>query len=255
MANEQPRILLTNDDGIRAPGLQALAEEIGRLCPDLVVVAPDREMSAASHAMTIRHPLRIAEHAPNWFAVEGTPTDCVNLAFFHVLGERPDLVLSGINAGYNLGEDVTYSGTVAGALEGRILGAPSIAVSAASDADADTLAAAARVARELAEMVIERGLPADSFLNVNVPPQARGFRVTRQGKRAFREGLVSRKDPKGKEYYWIGLAPARWQDDPNADHAAVEQGLVSVTPLHSDLTYYRGIATIEGWGLGEDREP
>ncbi len=254
----RPRILVTNDDGIRAAGLAALAEALAASGAEVTVVAPDREQSAASHAMTIRSPLRIAQVGAGWYAVEGTPTDCVNLGVFHLLGEPPALVVSGINAGYNLGEDVTYSGTVAGALEGRILGIPSIAVSSTADATDRTLRSAARVAARLAERVIERGLPADSLLNVNVPPDARGLRLTHQGRRDFRQGLIERRDPKGREYYWIGLAPSEWEPDPGADHAAVGEGIVSVTPLHSDMTCHRAIPVLAEWALEDvmaDEDP
>lgn len=248
MRTERPRILVTNDDGIRARGLVALAQALDSV-GEVTVVAPDREQSATSHAMTIRSPLRITPHAARWFSVDGTPTDCVNLAFFHILGSPPDLVVSGINAGFNLGEDVTYSGTVAGALEGRILGAPAMAVSADVAADDHTLGIAASIGARVAGRVLAEGLSADSFLNINVPVNPRGVAVTRQGKRAFREGVVARRDPKGNEYYWIGLAPSEWQNDPEADHAAVALGLVSITPLHSDMTCHPAVGAVRGWNL------
>jgi 5'-nucleotidase len=247
MSSSRPRILVTNDDGVRARGLAVLAAELQDNLGDVTVVAPDREQSGASHAMTLRQPLRIAEIEKGWWSVEGTPTDCVNVAFFHILDTKPDLVVSGINAGYNMGEDVTYSGTVAGALEGRILGAPAVAVSADSQADEQTVTDAARWARRFAALAFEKGLPADALLNINVPPRAVGWRFTEQGKRAYREGLVSRIDPKGHEYYWIGLAPARWEPNPEADSAAIEGSLVSVTPLHSDMTCHRAFGELSAW--------
>lgn len=246
----RPAVLVTNDDGVRAPGLAALARALERdLGAEVTVVAPDREQSGASHAMTIRSPLRFERVAESWYSVEGTPTDCVNLAIFHLLDERPALVVSGINAGYNLGEDVTYSGTVAGALEARILGIASVAVSSAPDASAEDLDAVAAIAARVAAEVLARGLPADSLLNVNVPPAPRGIRLTHQGRRAFREGLIERRDPKGREYYWIGLAPSEWEPDDGADHAAIAERYVSVTPLHSDMTCHRAIPVLSAWGL------
>lgn len=248
---EQPRILVTNDDGISAQGLRVLARILGERVGEVTVVAPDREQSGASHALTLIRPLRITEVSEGWYSVDGTPTDCVNLAFFQLLEDRPDVVVSGINAGYNVGEDVTYSGTVAGALEGRILGAPSIAVSSIRDADSALVEQAATIAARLALTVLERGLPGDCFLNVNVPPAAKGTRVTRQGVRGNRQGVVTRTDPKGREYHWIGIAADEWRPDRHADHTAVANGYVSVTPLHSDLTFHRALPEIESWGLGE----
>jgi 5'-nucleotidase len=248
MTSTPLQILVTNDDGIRAAGLPPLVDSLRRL-GQVTVVAPDREQSGASHALTLRQPLRIEMTESGWYAVDGTPTDCVNLAVFHILRATPDLVVSGINAGYNLGEDTTYSGTVAGALEGRILGSPSLAVSTVSSAQADQFQLAADVAAQLAEQVLERTLPFDVFLNVNVPERPGGFRVTRQGRRVFREGLVARTDPKGREYYWIGLAPFEWHPDDQADHHAIAQQKVSVTPLHADMTFHRALALIQSWGL------
>ncbi len=242
-----PRILLTNDDGVDAPGLAALAAAAAAL-GDVTVVAPASDQSGASHALTIRRPVHLTALRPGWFAADGTPTDCVNLAFFHVLDRAPDLVLSGVNAGFNMGEDVTYSGTVAGALEGRLLGAPSLAVSTAHDAGPGEFAAAAAVAVRLAREVLARGLPLDAFLNVNVPRGATGFRVTRQGRRLTKDGLRAERDG-GSTRYWVGLAPSDWHDDPGSDAAAVRDGVISVTPLHADLTFFRALPILEGWKL------
>ena len=255
MTTGERRVLVTNDDGISSPGLRILVERLAAEVGRVVVVAPDREQSGASHALTLQHPLRITEIDDGWYSVDGTPTDCVNLAFFQLMEEPPDVVVSGINAGYNLGEDVTYSGTVAGALEGRILGAPSLAVSAERSATPEQLELTAGIAAHLATFVIERGLSGDGFLNVNVPPGARGYRVTRQGRRGDRSGVVTRRDPKGREYHWIGIAATDWRADPRADHSAVREGLVSVTPLHSDLTFHRAIPDIEGWELPAETVP
>jgi 5'-nucleotidase len=243
-------VLITNDDGVRAPGLRALAaraEALGRV----TVIAPDREQSGAAHALTIRQPLRVEEIAEDWFAVEGTPTDCVNLAFFHLLDRLPDVVLSGINAGYNLGDDVTYSGTVAGAMEGRILGAPGLAVSADPAATAEQLDRAAGYAVQIARRLIEQGLPDGAFLNVNVPPNPRGVRITHQGRRDGRD-LIAGRDPKGRDYFWVGLVSASWKPDPRADHAAVDEGYVSITPLSTDLTCRESKLALDGWAPMED---
>ncbi len=255
MAKNNWRVLVTNDDGVCAPGLHALVEAAAAQLGEVTVVAPDREQSGASHALTIRQPVRMEQLRAGWFQVEGTPTDCVNLGFFQVLDRPPDLVLAGVNQGYNLGEDVTYSGTVAGALEGRILGAPSLAISTSPRATPDDFRFAARVAVRLAELVLTRGLPLDAFLNVNAPPGAKGYRITRQGRRSTREGFQQGRDPKGKDYYWVGLAPASWAHAPEADHTAVAEGFISVTPLHADLTFHRALPLLTEWRLEEGGVP
>ena len=198
--HDRPCILLTNDDGYDAPGLLALVlalEDLGRL----VVVAPDRENSAASHALTIQRPLRVRETGPDQYRVDGTPTDCVHLGVFRLTGGKPPaLVISGINRGANLGDDVTYSGTVAGALEGTLLHIPSLAFSACLDEHGVAeYAVTARFARTVAERVLRDGLPEGVFLNVNVPPATpRGVRITRQGSRTYRAAVVEAADPAGR---------------------------------------------------------
>ena len=254
-------ILVTNDDGIGVPGLTALARAlsgIGRV----VVVAPDRDQSAVSHALTLTHPLRVKRHAEDVYSVDGTPTDCVNLGVFNLLSKKVDLVVSGINRGFNLGDDVTYSGTVAAAFEGRLLGYPAIAVSrSVLPAHArketawpheleETYEAAAAFAAVLARTVLEKGIPDDTLLNVNVPlPPLRGVRVTRLGRRIYTEGVIERLDPSGRQYFWIGGAPPEWTHDSRSDHAAVSDGCVSVTPLHLDLTHDRVMDELSGWRL------
>jgi 5'-nucleotidase len=255
-------ILVTNDDGIGVPGLTALARalsEVGRV----VVVAPDRDQSAVSHALTLTHPLRVKRHAEDVYSVDGTPTDCVNLGVFNILSKKVDLVVSGINRGFNLGDDVTYSGTVAAAFEGRLLGYPAIAVSrsvlpphapresAWPHELEETYEPAAAFATVLARTVLEKGIPDDTLLNVNVPlPPLRSVRVTRLGRRVYTEGVIERLDPSGRQYYWIGGAPPEWTHDPRSDHAAVSDGCVSVTPLHLDLTHDRVMEELSGWRLG-----
>ena len=242
-------ILLSNDDGYDAPGLAALADALSPL-GRIVVVAPDRNLSGSSHAMTLRQPVRVEPMQPDRYRVEGTPTDCVNLAIAHLLkGSRPDLVVSGINCGHNLGDDVTYSGTVAAALEALLLEVPAIAVSRASTPPVDYSAAAA-VARRLAEEVLARGLPRDTLLNVNVPPgEGHAVEVTRQGRRVYGKGVEERQDPLGRTYYWIGGQSAGARPDPDSDLASVARGKVSVTPLHSDWTNHAAREALRGWEL------
>ena len=240
-------ILVTNDDSYHAEGIKALEEGL-RALGRVVVVAPDRDRSAAAHALTLRHPLRPRAHGPDHWSVDGTPTDCVNLGVLGLVDARPDLVVSGINSGLNLGDDVTYSGTVAAAIEGTVLGVPSIAMS--QDGPPFDYPAGARIAARISALVLERGLPRDTFLSVNVPRgPVFGARLTRQGRRIYHEPIVKRVDPRGKTYYWIGGKPSGWREDPGCDHAAVEEGLVSITPLHIDLTNHAALGEIAGWEL------
>lgn len=212
------------------------------------VVAPDREQSAASHALSLHRPLRAERIDERQYAVDGTPTDCVNLAVNGILPARPALVVSGINHGGNMGDDITYSGTVSAAMEATLLGIPAIAVSLVGR-DSNDFAPAARFARRLAEAVLKRGLPPDTLLNVNVPPLAeeklRGFAITRQGKRRYGDAIVEKVDPRGKKYYWIGGDDLGHVPMEGSDFSTVENGTISVTPLHLDLTNYASLATIE----------
>jgi 5'-nucleotidase len=242
-------ILLTNDDGIEAPGLAALESSLRGLAR-LVVAAPDREQSGASHALTLGRPLRVLPRGEDRFQVDGTPADCVHLGVFNLTGGRPpDLVVSGINRGANLGDDVTYSGTVAGALEGTLLHVPSIAVSAEVDEKgAARFDVAAKLARALAERVLGGGLPANVFLNVNVPKgPAKGVRITRQGTRTYRAAAVERLDPSGRPYYWIAGADMIPAGEPDGDHEAVRQGYVSISPLHANMTHAASLDAIGAW--------
>jgi 5'-nucleotidase len=246
---ERPCLLLTNDDGYDAPGLSALVEALDSL-GDVVVVAPDRERSGAGHALTLGRPLRVWRTAPGRYRVDGTPTDCVHLGVFNLTGGRaPDLVVSGINRGLNLGDDVTYSGTVAGALEGTLLHVPSLAFSAARDEDGRAdYSVAAGLSRSLAEKVLRGGLPYGVFLNVNVPPGTpRGLRITRQGRRSYRAAVVERLDPSGRPYYWIAGADTTPSEETDADHTAVGEGFVSVTPLHANLTHLPALSLLSEW--------
>jgi len=243
-------ILITNDDGIQSPGLRALADalrDLGRV----VVVAPDRERSAISHALTLHAPLRAVAHAPDWWAIDGTPTDCVNLGIHGLLKETPDLVVSGINLGANLGDDLTYSGTVAAAMEATLMGVPAMAVSLAGESfHAEDFVWGGPWAANLASMVMSRGLPADTFLNVNLPPgRPLGLKLTRQGKRRYADAVVQNLDPRGRAYYWIGAGDLSFQDLEGTDVHAVRRGLVSATPLHLDLTNYAAFERLRQWDL------
>lgn len=239
-------ILVSNDDGIRAAGIQALYTALADL-GEVWVVAPDREQSAASHALSLHRPLRAEQLEERHFAVDGTPTDCVNLAINGILPERPALVVSGINHGGNMGDDITYSGTVSAAMEATLLGIPAIALSLVGR-DSKDFRPAARFSCRLAETVLSRGLPPDTLLNVNVPPlpeeKLRGFAVTRQGKRRYGDAIVEKIDPRGKKYYWIGGDDLGHVPMEGSDFSAVEDGYISVTPLHLDLTDYASLPAI-----------
>lgn len=242
-----PVLLLTNDDGVHAPGLAALAEALEPL-GEVFVLAPEREQSACGHALTLHRPLRAHRLAPRRFAVNGTPSDCVNLGVLGFLPERPVLMVSGINHGPNLGDDVTYSGTVSAAMEGTLLGVPSIAVSLMDGGD---LAAAGRVARLIAMRVLVDGLPPKTLLNVNVPARApRGIRLTRLGHRVYSEKVVEQTDPRGRTHYWIGGGPPQWEALDGTDMGAVHEGFVAVTPLHLDLTNHRAMVEMAAWPDG-----
>ncbi len=233
-------ILVTNDDGVYSPGIQILAKRLKEL-DTVVIVAPDRERSAAGHSMTLHRPLLIEEIREGIFSVNGTPTDCVNIAVKGLLSEMPRLVVSGINKGPNLGDDVTYSGTVAGAIEARLLGIPSFAVSLAARNDF-RFAEAAEVSLGVARMIFDQGLSEGTLLNVNVPNLAladiAGTALTRLGKRIYHQMTVERVDPRGKKYYWIGGGEPDWEREEGTDFDAVDRDMVSVTPLHLDLTDY-----------------
>lgn len=281
------RILLTNDDGIEAPGLRALLyafQPLGRVA----VLAPDHNWSAAGHTKTMHKPLRVWPHSFNhtppdlprglvsdpglgrrehtveeadsqaWtesnrleaYATSGAPSDCVMLALLGVLDEKPDLVVSGINQGANLGYDLTYSGTVAAAMEAVIAGLPAVAISLDSY-DQPNFEFAAQVAAQVVQQVAERGLPDGIFLNVNVPnrPAAEiaGVTVTRMGRRIYHDLLVERRDPRGRPYYWIGGEPLSGRLEEGTDTWAVANGYVSITPVHLDMTAHNLLSDLEDW--------
>jgi 5'-nucleotidase len=248
------RILVTNDDGIQAEGIRALRAALEPL-GTVVVSAPDREQSATSHSLTLHRPLRIRKISEREMSVDGTPTDSVLLAVHGFFKERPQLVVSGINHGPNMGNDVLYSGTVAGASEGTFLGIPSVAISLATWGPAD-FGPAARVARNLVKGLLRRGLPPRTCLNVNVPAipweEIKGVKITRLGKRVYRDVIVEKTDPRGKLYYWIGGEDPTWEHDETSDFTAVERGYVSVTPLSFELTDYKEIVELEASGISID---
>jgi 5'-nucleotidase len=244
-------ILLSNDDGISSDGITVLRDALASM-DEVWVVAPDRDQSAVSHSLTLHRPLRIEEVAPRTFAVDGTPTDCVNLAINGILHERPCLMISGINRGANLGDDITYSGTVSAAMEATLLGVPAIAVSLVGRAPFD-FTAAATFTRRLADAVLRDRLPADTLLNVNVPSlhvgAIKGIALTRQGKRRYSDAIIEKLDPRGKKYYWIGGDQLDFVDGEGTDFSAVQQGLISITPLHLDLTNYTSLKQLQALNL------
>jgi 5'-nucleotidase len=240
-----PLILVTNDDGYRSEGIRVLADAFARL-GDTTIVAPIDEASAIGHALTLRRPLRLESIADRIYGVDGTPTDCVNIAVTQVFKALPDLVVSGINKGWNLGDDVTYSGTVAGALEGALLGVPAIAVSLAQTRGAYDFSHAAAAAVSIAESMLAHPLPARTFLNINLPKgKPKGFRVTVQAKRNHVTSVAERHDPKGRPYFWIEEGQDEWHPHDQSDYQAVRDGYVSVTPLHPDLTAHGALSLIE----------
>lgn len=265
------RILLTNDDGIRADGLGMLAARLKDL-GELYVVAPDRERSCIGHAFTLFDPLRVEEVAPRWFSVSGTPADCVYLGVLE-LCPRPDLVVSGINHGYNLGADIFYSGTVAGAIEAALRGVPAIAVSMGWQ-PGTSFEPAAQLCHSVAEQVLKHGLPRETLLNINVPGPAHrkpaaanadgdraatvgaakpdselSYAWTRLGQRLYREHVESRRDPRGSTYYWIGGPPAPVEEPQGTDLHAVHTGIASITPLGLDLTHSGLLDELRAWNV------
>lgn len=250
------RILLTNDDGIHAPGLQSLERIARALTDDVWICAPEYEQSGASRALTLADPIRVRKLDPRRFAVEGTPTDCVMMAVQQLIeGAKPDLVLSGVNRGQNIAEDVTLSGTVAGAIEGMALGIPSIALSQSMNYFHDEIVAHWETAEAFAPGIIQRllevGWPVDVVMNVNFPALApesvKAVEVTRQG---FRDGhlrhMDKRTDLRGRDYYWMGFTAKASQPAEGTDLRAIYEGRISVTPLHIDLTHHETVHTLKG---------
>ncbi|OPZ72438.1 MAG: 5'-nucleotidase SurE [bacterium ADurb.Bin478] len=251
------KILITNDDGIAAPGIAALAEAMSRI-GQVTIVAPAAEMSAVGHAITLSDPLRVTSYEKNneffGYAVHGTPADCVKLAYWVLLKDqpKPDLLISGINLGANTGINVIYSGTVSAATEGAILGIPSFAISLATFVNPDFQPAAA-FAVQLAQTLLQRRLPKGVFLNVNVPAapaeQIRGVRITRQGQANYMEEYSARQDPHRRSYYWLTGDKVEIEADERVDDRAILQNHISITPVHYDLTYYPLMQELETWGF------
>ncbi len=242
------RILVSNDDGVHAEGIRALSEALAA-CGEVIVVAPDRNRSGASHSLTLEVPLRVTRIAETGYhAVKGTPTDCVHLAVNELVRPEPDMVVAGINHGANLGDDVIYSGTVAAATEGRHLGFPSLAISLVGKTH---FATAAHYAVQLVRGMMVHPLPSDQILNVNVPDlpldQIKGIRVTRLGNRHRAESVICSEDPRGQPIYWIGPPGSQQDAGEGTDFAAIEQGYVSITPLTIDMTAYSSLAGLGAW--------
>ncbi len=248
------QILVSNDDGILAPGLALLAE-VCQTVGTVTVIAPDREQSGTSHSLTMHRPLRPARRPDGSFQVDGTPTDCVLLALGTLMPDRPSFVFSGVNHGPNMGEDVLYSGTVAAAMEGVTLGVPSVAISFAGPAsDLETLNSYRDLLTKLVQKVVKvENFPPETLLNVNLPPcgaaGVKGMKVTSLGSRYFSESLTRMRDPWGREIYWIGGGSIHWTGGAETDHYAVAEGYISITPLHMDLTNYNLLETVRGWSL------
>lgn len=248
------RFLLSNDDGIDAPGLRALTDAMSPF-GEVMIVAPDRERSGAGHSLTLHRPLRIQARGNRRYAIDGTPTDCVSLGILEILKKQlPDIVISGINCGANLGDDVTYSGTVAAALEGAILGFPAIAFSlTASIEDEPNFAPAVYFVQKLMRRALERGLPKGVVLNVNIPNIAGdridAYEVTRLGKRRYAGAIAEKIDPRGKKYYWVGAEELGFDDIEGSDSNAIRLNKVSITPLRLDMTHTEYLDQVREWQL------
>jgi 5'-nucleotidase len=251
-----PRILVTNDDGVHSEGVRALAKAVAPF-GEVTIVAPIQEASAIGHALTLRRPLRLEVVAAGIYCVDGTPTDCVNIAITQVLKGKPDLIVSGINKGWNLGDDVTYSGTVSGALEGALLGIPSIAISTARVREQYDFGPAALAAAQVAASVLSQGMPKFTLLNINLPSGPnKGFRATVQAKRNHVTTVTERLDPRSQPYYWIEEGENQWEPHDRSDYQAVRDGYISITPLQPDMTAYDAmpyVARLPLAGVGEVR--
>lgn len=248
------RILITNDDGIYAPGLKALEASLASV-GEVTVVAPDREMSATSQAISVHFPLRVHALDPRHYAVTGTPADAVILAIYRVMPARPHLVVSGINPGGNLGENVVYSGTVAGAMEATLHGVPSFAISLASRKQQD-FSSAANFAAQLAEKILAEGLPPGVMLNVNVPRgEVRGVRFTHQSQKISQNVVHEKSDPRGRPYYWLDETMRLETAEPESDYAAIRAHEISITPLQVDRTDYVSLKRLADWALALQPAP
>ena len=245
-------ILVTNDDGVNALGIRVLADYLSEL-GKVYVVAPEREQSAVGHSLTLHRPLRSTEVGRRVVAVEGTPTDCVLLAYYRILPSKPALVFSGINFGHNLGDDITYSGTVSAAFEATLLGLPAVAISVEREGKKVHYEVAARFAVKLARRILKEGLPSETLLNVNVPnlpaSKIKGVVLTKQGRRSYSDVIVEKIDPRGRPYFWIGNGSPHWEEDPDTDVHAIRSNKISITPIHLDLTNHAVIEKLKAWKM------
>ena len=245
--SEETLILVTNDDGVYAPGIRALFEAVKPL-GRAIMVAPERDNSAVSHALTMNRPLRVRELEEDIYTLDGTPTDCVTIGMRKILPRLPDLLVSGINPGPNLGDDISYSGTVSAAIEGTMYSVPSLAISIGGELPHD-FTIAAGVAWKLAAMALEFGLPESTLLNINIPPlpltEIQGIRFTTQGRRVYKDAIQETFDPWGRKHYWIGGGTVHWLGGSNTDEHAVRDGYISVTPIQLDLTNHSGVQFLD----------
>ena len=244
-------ILVTNDDGIHAPGLQ-VAFEASQKLGNVVIIAPEHDNSAASHSLTMNRPLRVRQIERNIFTINGTPTDCVTIGIGKILQKKPDLVISGINPGPNLGDDVSYSGTVSAAIEATMLGVPSVAVSLAAESEPYHYDTAVKFIVKLAGIILEEGLPKDTLLNVNIPnttpERIRGVAFTRRGRRLYEDAIKETYDPWGRRHYWIGGGTPSFDAGEDTDSAAIRVNKISITPMHLDPTNYEALKLLkESW--------
>ncbi|MBU4264167.1 MAG: 5'/3'-nucleotidase SurE [Proteobacteria bacterium] len=245
-------ILLTNDDGVFAPGLRKLFIGLAQ-AGETIIVAPDRDNSAVSHSLSLHRPLMVKELEANIFSINGTPADCVTIGLEKVLSRKPDLIVSGINAGANLGHDISYSGTVSAAKEGTIRGVPSMALSIAGRGGPYHFDTGLQCAGLMAELILTNGLPGDCYLNINIPnvkpSEIRGLKITRQGSRMYENALQELSDPWGRPCLWIGGGKPSQEQECGTDSFETEKNYISITPIHLDLTNYEALDTLQGaWG-------
>jgi len=246
-------ILVTNDDGVNSPGLLSLFNAMKQL-GDAHIIAPDRERSAASRSLTMHRPLKVERLKKRVYSVNGTPTDCVAIGINKILSEKPALVVSGINKGANLGDDIFYSGTVSAAMESTIMGIPSLAISLVIERQPGNsplyFETPAKTAVEICRYILKRSLPCDTLLNINVPnvtmDKIKGIKFTRQGKRVYDNAVHDILDPHGNQQYWIGGGEASWEKGTDTDIQAIENGYISITPIHLDLTNYEALRLLQG---------
>ncbi len=253
------RVLVSNDDGVDAPGIRILARGLREAGHEVLVVAPDRDRSGASNSLTLDAPVRVLQRDEHTWCVYGTPTDCVHVAITGMLELEPDMVVSGINNTANLGDDVIYSGTVAAAMEGRFLGLPAVAMSLATRGHrGEHYETAARAAVEIIARLQKDPVPADTILNVNVPDvpwsDVRGFEVSRLGNRHRSEPCVQQADPRGRTWWWIGAAGPEQDAGPGTDFNAVRSGHIAITPINVDLTRYQALEQVSSWVAGLETE-